>query len=445
MKKILKKLCQTMMSMVLVLSMFLGTGITKASAETLDWISLQNKNEAVKAIVAVIKTTLPSYVENEELKNWILSIDDRAAIIDRRMEDGIAYTQDELYLTNVLSVMQDLKSWNDGFKNLISKFSTIEEALNLLGQENEKVYYDNDIITNITNIMNGLKCVKESTPICNSLNNLKTLIASSEELADKYEGITAKERGEYKTFFNILHEEYILSTLNGALGDNPTLETYTSLQNNVVKLSSEIRNVGLGTLNDTINNIISSTDLKVFKINGININTTLSKPVMYVGNEVTEVEVVAIAKETNTTLVRVEKPDTLLIGSNEVRVVVTALNGTTKEYIVEVIRLDVEKVEIVPVVEPTIAEPEEIEVVPVENEATEEPEAEDITTQNDKTDETEEEEEKVNAFTILLIVGGIGLIVPNFSEVKKPVIKDYSKKPDSRENKNTKQNKNQKK
>lgn len=262
------------------------------------------------------------------------------------------------------------------------------------------------------------------------LENLKTLITDAQSLNAEYIALTDDEKAIYDNYFEeLILEDYVYSG-----------ESYEDIVNYYAKISNIILDIGLATANANAITISSNNDLYSLKVNGLELDVDNLTLTIYVGYEVEDLEVIANAYMSGITNVEIIKPNTLIVGENEVKVIVTSLNGQVKEYILTVIRqnqsadqgdpadekettntTDTKKTVVTPLVnESTDKEDTVTSLVSTTNNVSDSTDDSDIDEKTDnksnnkketkKYDEEVEEESGLNGLTVLLIVGGIALI-----------------------------------
>ena len=399
--KTMKKLCQATIRFVLAISMVFGTGITSVFANepgTAD----PDKVAVVNALLGELKTLDPE-LKNVEFQNMISGIEERVAN---------ATSNDNEYLDNVTNVIEGVKDFNT---DLYSNKTLYEQAI--AGLDAQELYYNEHLIEYIQSVIDN-----NVTPELNeSFNALIQLIQKSDSLATTYNSISENEEiaGIYDTVF----EQYTIVNYETATS-NDFIAVIGPVLNGETRLNEIVANV---------NTIASDNTLTELVVNGLELDVNELTGTIYVGYQVEVLDVIATTTNGNAS-VQIIKPEVLVVGNNEVRIIVTSLDGQVREYILNVIRQgefadqgDAEdettntQVEATPL-EVTPNESEEVAVTTLANTNdsanTSTVEDEETTTDEEKDEkeakkydeEIAEDEEGLNGFTVLLIVGGIALI-----------------------------------
>lgn len=425
--KTMKKLCQATLKFVLVLTMVFGIGVTGVFADEIPENNQNNTN--ISDLLNEVKALDP------EEKNYGLQT--IIGAIEYDLEENLI---DEEHLNSLTNIVTGISSL----------FSNIYDNKESYSQVIEKL--DMDQLNDRDNLITYLETVKNANvDLSDSFDNLIALINSSDSLATVYNDV--------KNNPDSVNQE--LSSLYDMVMFQHALIKYNSSDSDYISVIGKLLNSDI-TLNETIvevQSVASDNSLVYLEVNGLELDVNNLTGTVYVGYEVENLDVQAF-QNTFATTVEIIKPDVLVVGDNEVKIIVTSLDGQVKEYVLNVIRLDASADQGDPadetqnVVEPVAAQPEttEAEVVPMTNNVTttstvtkpkEEKKKEDTKKETKKYEEDEEEKEGLNGFTVLLIVGGIALIgfgiymlfgdkddeIPTVKEVKKP-------------NKNLKSNKN---
>ena len=399
--KTMKKLCQATIRFVLAISMVFGTGITSVFANepgTAD----PDKVAVVNALLDELKTLDPE-LKNVEFQNMISGIEERVAN---------ATSNDNEYLDNVANVIEGVKDFNT---DLYSNKTLYEQAI--AGLDAQELYYNEHLIEYIQSVIDN-----NVTPELNeSFNALIQLIQKSDSLATTYNSISGNEEiaGIYDTVF----EQYTIVNYETATS-NDFIAVIGPVLNSETRLNEIVANV---------NTIASDNTLTELVVNGLELDVNELTGTIYVGYQVEVLDVIATTTNGNAS-VQIIKPEVLVVGNNEVRIIVTSLDGQVREYILNVIRQgefadqgDAEdettntQVEATPL-EVAPNESEEVAVTTLANTNdsanTSTVEDEETTTDEEKDEkeakkydeEIAEDEEGLNGFTVLLIVGGIALI-----------------------------------
>ena len=399
--KTMKKLCQATLRLVLAISMVFGTGITSVFANepgTAD----PDKVAVVNALLGELKTLDPE-LKNVEFQNMISGIEERVAN---------ATSNDNEYLDNVANVIEGVKDFNT---DLYSNKTLYEQAI--AGLDAQELYYNEHLIEYIQSVIDN----NETPELNESFNALIQLIQKSDSLATTYNSISGNEEiaGIYDTVF----EQYTIVNYETATS-NDFIAVIGPVLNSETRLNEIVANV---------NTIASDNTLTELVVNGLELDVNELTGTIYVGYQVEVLDVIATTTNGNAS-VQIIKPEVLVVGNNEVRIIVTSLDGQVREYILNVIRQgefadqgDAEdettntQVEATPL-EVTPNESEEVAVTTLANTNdsanTSTVEDEETTTDEEKDEkeakkydeEIAEDEEGLNGFTVLLIVGGIALI-----------------------------------
>ena len=399
--KTMKKLCQATLRLVLAISMVFGTGITSVFANepgTAD----PDKVAVVNALLGELKTLDPE-LKNVEFQNMISGIEER---------DANATSNDNEYLDNVANVIEGVKDFNT---DLYSNKTLYEQAI--AGLDAQELYYNEHLIEYIQSVIDN----NETPELNESFNALIQLIQKSDSLATTYNSISGNEEiaGIYDTVF----EQYTIVNYETATS-NDFIAVIGPVLNSETRLNEIVANV---------NTIASDNTLTELVVNGLELDVNELTGTIYVGYQVEVLDVIATTTNGNAS-VQIIKPEVLVVGNNEVRIIVTSLDGQVREYILNVIRQgefadqgDAEdettntQVEATPL-EVTPNESEEVAVTTLANTNdsanTSTVEDEETTTDEEKDEkeakkydeEIAEDEEGLNGFTVLLIVGGIALI-----------------------------------
>ena len=155
--------------------------------------------------------------------------------------------------------------------------------------------------------------------------------------------------------------------------------------------------------------------LSNLKANDIELDLTQQSHKIYVGNDVTKLDLSYLKNHEKAT-VEVVNPEELKVGSNEVIVRVTAENGEVREYVLEVIRAEKEVVATTTEnntkeeVKATQMSTNNYSDETIENTVELEEEKSNTSNSNEKYNEEIEEEKGLNGLTVLLIVAGIALV-----------------------------------
>lgn len=399
--KTMKKLCQATIRFVLAISMVFGTGITSVFANepgTAD----PDKVAVVNALLSELKTLDPE-LKNVEFQNMISGIEERVAN---------ATSNDNEYLDNVANVIEGVKDFNT---DLYSNKTLYEQAI--AGLDAQELYYNEHLIEYIQSVIDN-----NGTPELNdSFNALIQLIQKSDTLATTYNSISGNE--EIVNIYDTVFEQYTIVNYETATS-NDFIAVIGPVLNSETRLNEIVANV---------NTIASDNTLTELVVNGLELDVNELTGTIYVGYQVEVLDVIATTTNGNAS-VQIIKPEVLVVGNNEVRIIVTSLDGQVREYILNVIRQgefadqgDAEdettntQVEATPL-EVTPNESEEVAVTTLANTNdsanTSTVEDEETTTDEEKDEkeakkydeEIAEDEEGLNGFTVLLIVGGIALI-----------------------------------
>ena len=171
-----------------------------------------------------------------------------------------------------------------------------------------------------------------------------------------------------------------------------------------------VTNNNLSNLEEEFNTLLSKTTISIdnslasLVINGVVLDVNKLYQTMSVEFDITKLDIEATTNNKYAT-VKIIKDESLVVGLNTVKVIVTAQNGETKEYVVDVIRN-----------EQVVEEEENKEIVFDNNNNNEKPKVEEDKSDevvDDKFDDkytTELDDNKTSPLTIALIVIGIGLI-----------------------------------
>jgi len=479
--KTAKKICQTMLSFILVCSMFFGTGIMNVIAETIDTTAVQTNLTEVKTLVEDFEA-LDGYEQSTNAKNTINSIKDQLVIIQNMIDSNDLQNIDEKnnYLESIKEIISNILNYNDQFEVLIGNIFDDFES-NYLALEDlesaEELSNDNGAIAEYINYRIGVAREAGNDELVEALIDLFNMIRFAENFVNpSYVTMIETDYEDNQSVYETLYKEYILMGLvipeDFGLTNEEVLLTYELLTNTFVDFSAILPDVGFGENLEAIEKIVSNNNLKELKVNGLELDVKEVEHTVYVGNELEVVEVIATPEDSRAT-VSITKPDLLVEGDNSVNVKVVSLNGNIKEYNVKVVKLaktaeqgDAEE----PKVEVQTNQTVEEEIKPTyttnNNTTKDEVEEEPKETTPEKEDKEEydeeiEEESGLNGFTILLIVGGIALIgfgiymlfgdkdeeIPKVKEVKKsePVRQTEVKKQNKTNKKQNKsKNKNRK-
>lgn len=400
--KTMKKLCQATIRLVLAISMVFGTGITSVFANepgTAD----PDKVAVVNALLGELKTLDPE-LKNAEFQNMISGIEERVAN---------ATSNDNEYLDNVANVIGGVKDFNN---TIYSNKTLYEQAI--AGLDAQELYYNEYLIDYIQSVIDN-----NGTPELNdSFNALIQLIQKSDTLATTYNAISQNQ--ELTNIYNTVFEQYTIVNYETAIS-NDFIAVIGPILNSETKLNEIVANVNVTASDNTLTELI---------VNGLKLDVNELTGTIYVGYQVEVLDVIATTTNGNAS-VQIIKPEVLVVGNNEVRIIVTSLDGQVREYILNVIRQgefadqgDAEpestnnQVEATPL-EATPNESEQVTVTSLANTndssnvADVDEEEEESTDEEKEKNETEkydeeiaEDEEGLNGFTVLLIVGGIALI-----------------------------------
>lgn len=474
--KTAKKLCQTMLSFILVCSMFFGTGITSVIAEEIDTTALETNLAEVKTLVEDFETSY-EYQQSTSATDTINSIKDQLVIIENMITSGDLQELDEknAYLEAIKLILTNVSEYTKGYDSLFvelfdeEKIESYYLALQDL-EEADDLGYDNGEIHNYIQGRKDEALANSLDDLYNALCDLENLIIEAEAVGSIYEVMSGTEYEEYQSIYETLYSEYMLMELIAPeeMTNEEVLEAYKTITTVLVDFSAIFPDVGFGRVLENIEKITTNNSLKELVVNGLELDVKEMEHTVYVGNELEVVEVIATAEDSRA-IVSITKPDVLVEGDNSVNVKVVSLNGEVKEYKVNVVKLakaadqgdaeevapTVETMETVEEVKPSYTTNNKVEIE--EEVKVETPEKED----KKEYDEEIEEESGLNGFTILLIVGGIALIgfgiymlfgdkddvTPKVKEVKKsePVKKPEVKKQNKTNKKQNKsKNKNRK-
>ena len=399
--KTMKKLCQATIRFVLAISMVFGTGITSVFANE-PGIADPDKVATVNALLGELKTLDPE-LKNVEFQNMISGIEERVAN---------ATSNDNEYLDNVANVIEGVKDFNT---DLYSNKTLYEQAI--AGLDAQELYYSEYLIEYIQSVIDN----NETPELNESFNSLIQLIQKSDALATTYNSISGNEEiaGIYDTVF----EQYTIVNYETAIS-NDFIAVIGPVLNSETRLNEIVANV---------NTIASDNTLTELVVNGLELDVNELTGTIYVGYQVEVLDVIATTTNGNAS-VQIIKPEVLVVGNNEVRIIVTSLDGQVREYILNVIRQgefadqgDAEdettntQVEATPLeVKPNKSEEVAVTTLANTNDSANTSTVEDEeTTTDEEKDEKEakkydeeiaEDEEGLNGFTVLLIVGGIALI-----------------------------------
>lgn len=467
--KTAKKLCQTMLSFILICSMFFGTGITSVIADTIDVTAVQTNLTEVKSLVENFEA-LEGYEQSTNAKNTINSIKDQLVIIENMITSGDLQGLDEKndYLETIEEIISNILNYNSQLEVLIDNIYDDFES-NYLALEDlesaDELSNDNGAISEYINYRINVANEEGNVDLANALIELFNTIRFAENVVSpSYETMITADYKEYADVYETLYSEYLLMGLavpeDLELTNEEVLLVYELLTNTLVDFSAILPDVGFGEILEGIEKTVSNNNLKELKVNGLELDVKELSHTVYVGYELENLEVIATAEDSKAT-VSITKPDLLIVGDNAVTIKIVALNGDVKEYNVKVVKLektaeqgDAEE----PKVEAQTMETVEEEITPTyttnkntKDEVEEEKTKETTTEKDEEYDEEIEEESGLNGFTILLIVGGIALIgfgiymlfgdkddeMPKVKEVKKTeAVKQPEVKKQNKTNKN---------
>lgn len=471
--KTARKLCQTMLSFILVCSMFFGTGITNVIAESIDTTALETNLAEVKTLVEKIETAY-EYEQSASAKDTINSIKDQLVIIENMIASDDLQGLDEknAYLEAIKEILTNVSEYTKGYDSLFVELFDEEKIENyyLALQDLEAaddLGYDNGEIHNYIQSRKDEALANASEDLYNALCDLENLIIEAEAVGSIYEVMSGIDYKEYQSIYETLYNEYILVSLTAPqeVPNDKVLEAYEIMNNMLADFSAIFPDVGFGGILENIEKIVSNNNLKELVVNGLELDVKELSHTVYVGYELENLEVIATAEDSRAT-VSITKPDVLVEGDNAVSVKVVALNGEVKEYKVNVVKL-AKNADQGDAEEPTtpVEETKEVEetITYVSNDTKDEVEEETTTEKEEdkeEYDEEIEEESGLNGFTILLIVGGIALIgfgiymlfgdkdeeIPKVKETKKvEVVKQPEVKKQNKTNNNKNSNKSKKK
>lgn len=297
------------------------------------------------------------------------------------------------------------------FMELLSNnMESYKNALNLLSDAEELNSNDQATINNYIDTLINSDATTDSDE--DSLNELKNLLIAANEVEASLSLVTDDSEKElYSQNFKVLVTNLV------------TQDNIDGLADFLANIVTIIPDFGLS---DAIVSV-SSTDLSELEVNGLQLNLDETTATLYVGYEVIDLEVVA-TPVLSTTRVEIIKPSELVVGNNEVRIIVTPLSGQVKEYILNVVRLKQYEAQgdgkdeatssssSSTSVEPMVATQEEsTPISSYVSKSTSSAVSIDETEDSDKKevkeyDEEVAEEKGLNGLTILLIVAGIALI-----------------------------------
>lgn len=470
--KTARKLCQTMLSFILVCSMFFGTGITSVIAEGIDPTVVQNNLYDVETLIGDFED-LERYQNygTDNMKNTINSIKDQLDIIQNMIDSGdlqgLAEKND--YLVAIYNILDNILNHNANLLQLVSRISdNCYKAFEDLKSADDLGYDEGRIHSYITGRIEIAENNNDDA-LATALGELDQFVTEAENIVNPYyEDMMNEDYGEYEDIFKSLYSEFlkmIFTVPSDVQNDEDALGMYNELLNKFVDFSSILPDVGMRESAETIQKIISNNSLKELVVNGLELDVKELSHTVYVGYELENLEVIATAEDSRAT-VSITKPDVLIVGDNAVSVKVVALNGDVKEYKVNVVKLE-KTADQGDAQEPTtpVEETKEVEetITYVSNDTKDEVEEETTTEKEEdkeEYDEEIEEESGLNGFTILLIVGGIALIgfgiymlfgdkdeeIPKVKETKKvEVVKQPEVKKQNKTNNNKNSNKSKKK
>ena len=283
-----------------------------------------------------------------------------------------------------------------------------ENALEILNEAQELDGNDPDVLIGHIDYINS-----QNVEVNDDLENLKSLIEGAKALNEEYSRLTSEEdKIEYA-------ENFAQKILNEYREPNTNIEELT---NYYAQMSNILMDIGLA---DAVAAISDNSALEIY-VNGLPMDVDKLTDTVYVGNMVEDLEVLVVLNGAEATY-EITKPEVLGVGDNEVKITITAPNGSVKEYVYNVVREDVfaaqgdgtDEKTTQAVVTPLVAEPEkettstitysvsnDVDEITIEDDEKEETKTED----EEEYDEELEEEKGLNGFTILLIVAGIALI-----------------------------------
>ena len=336
--------------------------------------------EQIELIQSMINPSLSSEIKLEDLVSAI----DENELFDKLVSGELSYDVLESYvkLHNnfnlipevIIAIQNDINSQNNNI--LQETKDELNEALETgitEGVFGETGYYTDLLENQIKNesqteekrleILNQLDLVDYSAKVLSSHSVIAQMFSSNEALEGAIERISEKI-AELKEFYN-------------------------------------------KSCDNTLSNL---------KANDIELDLTLDSHKIYVGNDVTKIDLEYL-KNSDKATVEIIGADELKVGSNEVIVKVTAENGDIREYILEVIRA--EKEVVATTTEDNTKEEPKVTQMNTNNysdetidntvdESTEE-EKSNTSDSNEKYDE-EVAKEELSGLTVLLIVVGIALV-----------------------------------
>jgi len=337
--------------------------------------------EEIELIGSMINQSMPPHIT---LENLVSSIDENE-LFDKLVSGELSYDVLEAYV------------------NLYNSFNVIPEVIG--ATEGDINNPNNNITPESRDELNKALADGITEGIFGETGYYMDLL----ENQIKNESKTDEERLEILNKLDLV--EHSFEMLSGAPFITQFFPSNEALDEAVERISEAIEKAK-EFYNKSCDNTLSN-----LKANDIELDLTQESHKIYVGNDVTKLDLSYLKNHEKAT-VEVVNPEELKVGSNEVIIRVTAENGEVREYVLEVIRAEKE-------VAATTTEnntKEEVKATQmstnnysdetIDNTVEEETEEEKSNTSdsNEKYNEELEEEKGLNGLTVLLIVVGIALV-----------------------------------
>lgn len=328
------------------------------------------------------------------------------------LNELLSKTQDLDLTKEQIDIIVDLVNSNNV---VLPEFFTMEELISVIDADalSEKLisgeldYEALDSFVNLNNTHSDLNFI---------INDLKNIVSSNTDLTNYLNnkidnGIFGENGGYIQILSNIKNEsktdEERLEILNKLDLIEYSLEMLIAKQlpssnelvTPITDKIEELREFYNKSCDNTLTNLT---------VNGIELDTNESNHKIYVGNNVTELQILFERSNPNSKVEILNGKD-LKVGSNEVIVIVTAENGEVRQYTLEVVRAE----EVVATTMET-TDTDDVETITLNNSVVEDEETikEEIKNTSDSALKYNEEveEDGLNGLTVLLIVIGIALV-----------------------------------